>query len=600
MCRHHGVIAAVFFLAASAASLALLGAGQPHNHEEKKGKAQEEPGRGRAPESLPAIPKPDASAAQVPAGYRVEVVLADLTYPTSVEFDDAGNMYVAEGGFAYGDDVARARVLRFPAGGRAETVADNLNAPVTDLLWHDKRLYISHRGKISVLENGAVRDLVTGLPSLGDHHNNQLGVGPDGKIYFGQGTATNSGVVGIDNFKMGWLAKYPDVCDVPAKDIRLHSQPFETPDVLALLGGGHTGRSQPGHGDPGPDPKAKGQDKGHEGHDKGKEPAKGKDADKKEPAKDNKHEGHDKQKEPAKEKDADKLKEPAKDAGHEGHGEKQGPGGNHAGQQMVRSYAFQSWGKTPPDDGAVRGTIKANGTILRVNPDGSDLEVYAWGLRNPFGVMWGPDGKLYASDNGYDERGSRPIAHAPDLLWVVKKDAWYGFPDYAGGVPVTDARFRPEHGPEPKFLMRDHPPVEKPLATLTHHVGAAKIDFARGDGFGFPGQLFLALSGDMNPVTGAHAERSGFEVVRIDPTSGAVETFFKARKEALGPKGMEYVTTAGPRRPVDVRFSPDGKALYVVDVGGVAVLSTATGPAPRPFPGSGVVWRITRSEAAPK
>jgi glucose/arabinose dehydrogenase len=267
---------------------------------------------------------------------------------------------------------------------------------------------------------------------------------------------------------------------------------------------------------------------------------------------------------------------------------------------MVKSYAFQPWGKTPPDDGAVRGTIKASGTILRMNPDGSDLEVYAWGLRNPFGVMWGPDGKLYASDNGYDERGSRPIAHAPDLLWVVKKDAWYGFPDYAGGVPVTDARFRPEHGPAPKFLMRDHPPVEKPLATLTHHVGAAKIDFARGDGFGFPGQLFLALSGDMNPVTGHHDERSGFEVVRIDPATGKGETFFKAKKEALGPKGFEYVTTAGPRRPVDVRFSPDGKTLYVVDVGSVALLSTATGPTPRPFPGSGVVWRVTRSETAPK
>ncbi len=76
---------------------------------------------------------------------------------------------------------------------------------------------------------------------------------------------------------------------------------------------------------------------------------------------------------------------------------------------MVKTFAFHPFGKTPPDDGAVRGAVKASGTILRMNPDGSDLEVYAWGLRNPFGVAWGPDGKLYASDNGYDERGSRPI-----------------------------------------------------------------------------------------------------------------------------------------------------------------------------------------------
>ena len=41
----------------------------------------------------------------------------------------------------------------------------------------------------------------------------------------------------------------------------------------------------------------------------------------------------------------------------------------------------------------------------------------------------------------------RVPADAPDCLWVVKKDAWYGFPDYAAGVPVTEAQFRPENGP---------------------------------------------------------------------------------------------------------------------------------------------------------
>src|SRR5262249_46190244 len=139
---------------------------------------------------------------EVPEGYRVEVVLSDLLFPSSVEFDDAGAIYVAECGEPAGSP---ARVLKYssaePAKEKPEVVAAGLAAPVTDLLWHEGRLYISPRGKISVLERGELHDLVSGLPSAGDHVNNQMSVGPDGLLYFGQGTATNSGVVGVDDFQ---------------------------------------------------------------------------------------------------------------------------------------------------------------------------------------------------------------------------------------------------------------------------------------------------------------------------------------------------------------------------------------------------------------
>ena len=68
--------------------------------------------------------------------------------------------------------------------------------------------------------------------------------------------------------------------------------------------------------------------------------------------------------------------------------------------------------------------------------------------------------------------------------------------------------------------------------------------------------------------------------------------FLGVRPEAQGPPGMEPVATAGPRRPVDVRFSPRGDAPYVADVGGLAVVPSAIGPMPRPFPRTGVIWRI--------
>jgi glucose/arabinose dehydrogenase len=352
--------------------------------------------------------------------------------------------------------------------------------------------------------------LVTVLPSLGDHHNHGLAPGPDGKIYFGQGTATNSGVVGLDNFQFGWLKKYPGFHDVPAKDLRLRARTFETPDPIALL----------------------------------------------------------------------------------------------ARQEVraVRTGAFQAFGAAGgtvrparaegrEEAAVVKGRVKANGTVLRMDPDGSNLEVYAWGLRNPYGLGFTPDGKLLCTDAGYDERGSRPIANAPDCLWVIKKGAWYGWPDYAGGVPVTDERFRPEKGPAPQFLLKDHPKVEKPLLALPPHTGGAKFDFSPGGPFG-KGMVYVALWGDMTPATGKPSKHPGPGVARFNVAALKPEPFFGALKASLGPKGFEHVATAGPRRPVAVRLSPKGDALYVVDFGALAVVPTAVGPEPHPFPGTGVVWRI--------
>jgi hypothetical protein len=134
----------------------------------------------------PKVPPPDASSADVPEGFRAEVVMSGLTYPTSVEFDDAGAMYVAEAGYSYGDESATPRILRVSQNGAIEVIAEGpvLNGPINDLLWHRGRLYVSHRGKISILEpDGRVLDLIAGLPSDGDHHNNQLTVGPDEKLY---------------------------------------------------------------------------------------------------------------------------------------------------------------------------------------------------------------------------------------------------------------------------------------------------------------------------------------------------------------------------------------------------------------------------------
>ncbi|HEU4322575.1 MAG TPA: PQQ-dependent sugar dehydrogenase [Roseiflexaceae bacterium] len=65
-------------------------------------------------------------------------------------------------------------------------------------------------------------------------------------------------------------------------------------------------------------------------------------------------------------------------------------------------------------------------SVLSVNPDGSDLQVFARGFGNTFGVAFNRDGQLFGGDNspgGEDE---------PDEFNHIIKDGHYGYPYFYG------------------------------------------------------------------------------------------------------------------------------------------------------------------------
>ncbi len=85
---------------------------------------------------------------------------------------------------------------------------------------------------MKIAMDGKIQVLVSNLPSIGDHHTN----GPvvkDRYIYFGQGTATNSAVVGEDNKNFGWLLRHKDFYDIPCADIVLNGVNYVSPNVLS-------------------------------------------------------------------------------------------------------------------------------------------------------------------------------------------------------------------------------------------------------------------------------------------------------------------------------------------------------------------------------
>jgi sugar lactone lactonase YvrE len=175
----------------------------------------------------------------VPAGYRIEPVTTGLTFPTGIAFDQDNTPYVVEAGYSYGEVWTTPRLLRInPNGTRTPIAEGGKNGPWTGVCHQDGVFYVAEGGQIEggrivrITPDGMVTPLVENLPSHGDHHTNGPVVAPDGGIYFGVGTATNSGVVGEDNARFGWLLRFPDFHDIPCRDIVLAGKNFTTDNPL--------------------------------------------------------------------------------------------------------------------------------------------------------------------------------------------------------------------------------------------------------------------------------------------------------------------------------------------------------------------------------
>src|SRR6266480_7971542 len=167
---------------------------------------------------------------------RLELVAEGLAFPTSLTFDEAGVPYVAESGLPFGGAAPGGRIWRIEPDGSRKLLADKLRQPVNGLTFHNGRLYISeggHPGRISRLDLGGQQTVILdNLPGPGNYHTNMAVCGPDDKLYFSQGALTNTGVVGLDAYELGWLRQLPHPHDIPGYEIVLAGVNFETSNPL--------------------------------------------------------------------------------------------------------------------------------------------------------------------------------------------------------------------------------------------------------------------------------------------------------------------------------------------------------------------------------
>ncbi len=422
----------------------------------------------------------------MPPGYQLEILMAGLDSPIGMAFSELGDLYIAEAGINTGI----AKIIRVNKG-QVEIIAQNFSVPISGISYLDGTIYVSHKGFITTLKpDGSRQDIIAGLPCNGDNSISNVTIGADDKIYFGLGTATNSGVVGTDN---PWVFNHPFLCDYPAADIILNGQNFISDNMLNM-------------------------------------------------AVDN-----------------------------------------------IYTGAFAPYGVQNTPYEVRKGFVKASGSILRANRDGTELELVAWGLRNPVHVMFDESFRLFAANRGYDVRGSRPIANAPDEFQLIRTGIWYGWPDYSAGEPVTLPKFKPEGRSQPEFLLASHPnQPPMPFTRFPPHSSVIGFDFNYNQSFGFYGDVFIAEYGSYGPSTmGASAAYAGVNhrVSRINMQTGEVVTFI-SNKSGL-PANIRG--EGGLGRPVDVKFGPD-HAMYILDYG----ISDSLDPR-RIISETGVLWRVSRT-----
>jgi glucose/arabinose dehydrogenase len=210
--------------------------------------------------------------------------------------------------------------------------------------------------------------------------------------------------------------------------------------------------------------------------------------------------------------------------GHYGHRIAFSPGGH----LFISSGERQEF--TPAQD--MDGNL---GKIVRLNDDGSvpadnpfadrggvTAQIWSWGHRNPLGIAFAPDGRLWEVEMG--PKGG-------DELNVIERGRNYGYPivsngDHYDGAPI------PDHDTRPEF--------EAPKVWWTPVISP-------GDMIVYSGRLFPRWRGDA-----LIAALSGQALVRVDLDGGRAreaerwDMGERIREVEQGPDGSVYLLEDGP------------------------------------------------------
>jgi glucose/arabinose dehydrogenase len=185
--------------------------------------------------------------------------------------------------------------------------------------------------------------------------------------------------------------------------------------------------------------------------------------------------------------------------------------------------------------------------IERMNPDGSDREVFARGVRNSVGMTWHPQTRqLWFTDNGRDWMGDE--VPPCELNRAPRAGLHFGFP-FCHGADIAD----PEYG-----RLGECSQSVPPARALGPHVAPLGLRFYTGRNFPaqYRGQVFIAEHGSWN-----RRVKSGYRITRLKLEGDRVVSY---EPFAVGFQRADEVYG----RPVDLLQLEDGSLLVSDDESG--------------------------------
>lgn len=221
------------------------------------------------------------------------------------------------------------------------------------------------------------------------------------------------------------------------------------------------------------------------------------------------------------------------------------PSDVHHGWRFIR-FSPDDWLYVPvgaPCNVCLRKDNPYYASILRMRPNGSDLQIYAQGVRNTVGFDWHPTTKeLWFTDNGRDWLGDD--IPPDELNYAPKSGMHFGFPYFYG-----------KNGVDPEFgKLGDTSKVTPAAMELGPHVAALGMSFYTGNMFPaeYHHQIFIPEHGSWN-----RTQKIGYRVTLVTLQDNKPVSY---KPFATG--WLQGDTAWG--RPIATLVMPDG-ALLVSD-----------------------------------